>query len=97
MNINLGPTPEPNFGETMESMQDEIEEHIEIMRRANPLPGYTGRTMLLSDPEYPGAYRVWLEYKAKGEIQRRGQEPTWVWVTPEGEVINSQRPWGVTA
>lgn len=91
MNINLGPVPEPNFGETMESMQDEIDEHIEIMRRAAPATPFTGRAMLLSDPDYSGAYRVWLE----GPKDPYDYMPMWVWVNPDGEIINSKRPWGV--
>lgn len=94
MNINLGPTPEPNFGETMESIQDEIDEHIEIMRRSGE--SLTGRVMLISDPEYPGAYRVWTEREPLSELHRRAQDPVWLWVTPEGEVLGSQRPWAVT-
>lgn len=98
MNINLGPTPEPNFGETTESMQDEIEEHRHIMRNCDLRIGE--RVMLLSDPEYPGSYRVWLEQPPKREdldARYRDAHPSWVWVTPEGEVIQSQRPWAVTA
>lgn len=93
MNINLGPTPEPNFGETMESMQDEIDEHIEIMRGTD-VP-VSDHVMLLSDPEYPGAYRVWLTLVPPGGTIQGASETEWAWVNPDGEIITSRWPWAV--
>lgn len=90
MNINLSSSGD--------YPQGDIDEHIEIMRNSGA--ELTGRVMLLPDPEYPnsGAYRVWTERAPKKEfgIRNRGQEPTWLWVTPDGEVIYTQRPWAVT-
>lgn len=85
MNINLGPTPEPNFGETMESMQDEIEEHQEILRSA----GFSivGPAALLPESsEYPGSYQVWSPCFSEG-TQKYG----WVYIDPDGNAIIEDR------
>lgn len=92
MNVNLGDAGE---GWSHQTIQEEIEEHIEIMRGAGQQVA-DRPVMLLSDPEYPGAYRVWLQLQPKSDIQRRASDPTWAWVTPDGEIIMTQRPWGVT-
>jgi hypothetical protein len=72
--------------------QDEIDEHVEIMRSAGE--SLTGRVMLLSDPEYPttGAYRVWCERQPILKVGRS----VWLWVTPDGEIIASNDPASVT-
>lgn len=81
MNISLGPTPEPNFGETMESMQDEIDEHQDIMKSV----GFklAGPAVLIPEgDDYPGSYQVWSPIEGG----------TWVYVDTEGSVIRKDCP-----
>jgi len=90
MNLNLNRGADPDDGLETETVQAEIEEHIEIMRNAGER--LTGRVMLLSDPEYPGAYRVWTERMMVMPVGRT----VWLWVTPDGEIIASNDPASVT-
>lgn len=92
MNINLGDAGE---GWSHQTIQEEIEEHIEIMRHAGAQVA-NRPVMLLSDPEYPGAYRVWLQVLAPEGTIQSAQAAQWCWVTPDGEIITSLWPWTVT-
>lgn len=92
MNINLN-TGEGNFGETMETPQEEIEEHIEILRGA--AVRCSGEVMLIADREYRGVYRVWHRIlPPEGTIESAHQN-VWGWVSPDGELVTSLWPWAV--
>lgn len=93
MNINLV-GGDGNFGETMESLQAEIDEHVEILARSGmDISGYVA---LFPEPEIPGVYRVWhLLSDPPGEI-RSAAADRWAWITPDGEVVQSAWPWVVT-
>lgn len=75
------------------SVQDEIDEHIEILRHAGLR--VTGEVILVADPEYPGVYRVWhRQPPAEGHIESAGAY-NWIWVDPDGEVVSTHWPWAV--
>lgn len=88
MNLNLNRGADPDDGLETETVQAEIDEHIEIMANAGIS---SDQVMLLSDPEYPGAYRVWL----RGEQDPYDHMYKWSWVNPSGEVEETKRPWVV--
>lgn len=88
MNINL---VEAHADATCtESVQSEIDEHKTIMTRAGVPLSHADQVMLLTDPDYPGAYRVWLRIGTN-----LNGAAVWCWVNPDGEIINSTQPWGV--
>lgn len=63
----------------------DIREHHEILGRSGKWTP-TGEVALVSDPDpnYPGALQVWS----------KTAEGVWIWVNPEGEIIESACPIG---
>lgn len=90
MNINLGDPNMTDYGGDPPHV--EIEEHIEIMRNAG-VQVADQPVMLLSDAEYPGAYRVWLRFLPDEGTIEGADQVKWAWVNPEGEIIVTQWPW----
>lgn len=78
-NFEMAPADESEF------LSGEIREHQEIIQRSGRYT-LTGRVALLSDPDpnYPGALQVWS----------KTAEGPWIWVSPDGEVIESACPIG---
>lgn len=67
-----------NFGGTLDTLQDEIDEHQDIMSGNNFT--LTGRTALVTEgSDYPGSYQVWSETEQPGDER-------WIFVDPEGVV-----------
>lgn len=68
-----------------ELLSGEIREHHEILSRSGKFTPI-GTVALISDPDpsYPGALQVWS----------KTAEGMWVWVNPEGVVMESACPIG---
>ena len=85
MNVSLGTTVEhENFGGTMESIQDEIEEHQEILASL-PEIDILGPAVLIPEGKgYPGSYQVWspVHYHDGSNLGIQ----LWAYVDTEGTV-----------
>lgn len=77
MNINLGPVPEGNFGETMDSMQAEIDGHQDLLRNTGMDVRDSGAVLIPEGPDYHGSYQVWSPLEG-GD---------WVYIDSEGEPV----------
>ncbi len=68
-----------------ESLAEIIREHQEIVQREGRYI-LTGKVALISDPDpnYPGALQVWS----------KTAEGPWIWVNPDGVVVESACPIG---
>lgn len=66
-------------------LEDDLREHHLILGRSGKHT-LTGDVALLSDPDpaYPGALQVWS----------KTAEGMWIWVNPDGEIIESACPIG---
>lgn len=58
------------------TLVERIDTHLRVMASIKRW-AFTGRYALLPNADYPGAFQVWCET----------DEGTWVWVNPEGVVV----------
>lgn len=78
-----------------ESWQEKIAVHQQIMAGAGfPL---TGQVALVAEDQeaLPGSYQVWLQIKSTtSDLQGADEFVTWVWVSPDGVVVDCDCPLG---